>query len=153
MKKYVVRLTDEERCSLDSIIRKGLVPGYQIKRAQCLLACDQSDSGPCWPDEQVAEAFGFTVRTVESIRKSALAKGVLESLVRKQRKTGPRPLKFTGDEQARLSALACSTPPHGHAQWSVRLLADQLVVLEVFDSVSRETVRRELKKTILNLGK
>ena len=152
MKKYVLRLTDGERSSLEAVVGRRGSAGYERRRAQVLLFCDQGDWGPGWPDERVSTSFGFSVRTIGELRKAAVEKGALASLGRKKRETGPNPRKFTGEEEARLVALACSEPPDGHARWSVRLLAQRLVVLEVFDSVGRETVRRTLKKSSSNLG-
>ncbi len=152
MKKYVLRLTDAERSALESVVRGRGAAGYERRRAQVLLFCDQGDSGPGWPDERVSASFGFSVRTIGELRKAAVEKGSLASLARKKREVGPKPRKFTGEEEARLVALACSEPPEGHARWSVRLLAERLVVLEVFEAVGREAVRRALKKTNLNLG-
>ena len=151
MKKHQVKLTDEQRSKLEQIVRKGNVPGYKIKRAQALLACDQSEHGQAWPDEKIAETYGCTVKTVERLRESAIGKGPLGALERKKRQTPPRPRKFTGEEEARLIALACSEPPAGRSRWSINLLADQVVALGILDTVGRETVRRTLKKTNLNL--
>jgi Homeodomain-like domain len=152
MKKYVLRLTDEERSALSAVVDRRGSAGYERRRAQVLLFCDQGDSGPGWSDERLSTSFGLSVRTIEHLRKAAVEKGALTSLGRKKREIGPRPRKFTGEEEAHLIALACSEPPDGHARWSVRLLAEHLVVLDVFDSVSRESVRRALKKTNSNLG-
>ena len=153
MKKHVIKLTEEERSGLESVVRKGRVPGYKIKRANCLLACDSGESGPGWTDERISESFGLSVRTLEALRKSAAAKGVLSALGRKKRQVGPRPFTFSGEEEARLIALVCSDPPEGRARWSLRLLADKVVALEIAGSVSHETVRQTLKKTNLNLGR
>ncbi len=145
-KKYVLKLTDEERAELDRLVRKGKVAGWKVQRAQALLKCDQASGGPAWTDARIAEAFGVTVRSLESWRKQAVERGPLSLLERKPR---PRPAvapKFDGQKEARLTALACSQPPKGLARWSLRLLAERLVELEVVEAVSHETVRRCLKK-------
>lgn len=152
MKKYVVKLTEEERSSLETVVGTGHAPGYRIKRAQCLLACDQGECGPGWTDDRVCQAYGLSNQTLRLWRKAAVEGGVASVLDRKVRFPGPRPMKFTGDVEARLTALACSKPPKGRARWTLRLLADRVVQLEIVDSASHETVRRTLKKTSLSLG-
>ena len=153
MKKIVLKLTEEDRSSLQSSVVKGRVPGYEIKRALVLLACDCGDLGPCWPDGKIVEAYDVSIRSIQNWRKAAIEKGAPSALKRKKREVGPRPLKFKGREEAHLIALACSDPPEGHARWSLRLLADRVVELRIVDSASHELVRRTLKKTNLSLGK
>ena len=144
-KKYVLKLTTEERSELDRLVRKGKVAGWKLQRAQALLKFDQGPDGPAWVDERIAEAFGVTVRSLESWRKQAVERGPLSLLERKAR-VAPAAIKLDGEREARLTALACSQPPRGQARWSLRLLADRLVELEVVEAVSHETVRRSLKK-------
>jgi len=146
-KKYVLKLTDDERKTLGDLIRKGKACGWKILRAQALLKCDQGPQGPAWPDARISEAFGCTSRSLENWRKQAVEQGPL-SLLERQGSSTPRVPKLDGDAEARLTALACSQAPPGYARWSLRLLADHLVILEIVDSVSHETVRRVLKKTI-----
>ena len=146
-KKYVLKLTAEERDELQRLVRKGRVAGWKVLRAQALLHCDQAPGGPAWTDERIAEAFGVTTRSLESWREQAVERGPLSLLERKPRITPAVTPKLDGEKQARLTALACSKAPAGHARWSLRLLAERLVELEVVESISYETVRRAMKKT------
>lgn len=147
-KLYKLKLTLEERAELERLVSGGNVAGWKIQRANALLKCDQSAGAPAWPDERIAEAFGCTTRSLESWRKQAVERGPLSLLERKPRTVAPESLKLDGAKEARLTALYCSTPPTGSARWSLRLLADRLVELEVVDAISHETVRRALKKAI-----
>lgn len=146
-KKYVLKLSPEERKVLSEVVRGGRVPGWKVMRAQALLKCDQGPAAPSWPDARIAEAFGCTSRSLELWRKQAVEQGPLSLLERKSARQ-PRATKLDGEGEARLTALACSQAPPGHARWTLRLLADHLVILEVTESISHETVRRVLKKTI-----
>jgi hypothetical protein len=145
-KKYVLKLTDEERSELERLVKKGKVAGWKLQRAQALLKCDQGPAGPGWTDERVAEAHGWTTRSLESWRKQAVERGPLSLLERKPRAAAAR-AKLDGLGEARLTALACSQPPKGRARWTLRLLAGRLVELEVVGAISHEAVRRALKKT------
>jgi hypothetical protein len=145
-KKYVLKLTDDERVDLGRLVRRGRVAGWKVQRAQALLHCDQGPDGPAWTDERVAEAYGITVRSLESWRKRAVAAGPMALLERKARAIPASTLRLDGEKEARLTALACSRPPDGLARWSLRLLAERLVELEVVEAVSHEAVRRSLKK-------
>ena len=144
-KKYILKLTAEERAELARLVRKGNVAGWKVQRAQALLKGDQGPDGPAWADARIAEAFGVTTRSLESWRKRAVEGGPMALLQRKPRATSAV-AKLGGENEARLTALACSQPPRGLARWSLRLLAARLVELEVVESVSHETVRRTLKK-------
>lgn len=146
-KKYVLKLTADERGELERLVRKGKTAGWKVQRAQALLKCDQGAAGPGWTDEQIAEAYGCTTRSLESWRKQAVEQGPLSLLEHKPRSRPSTPPKLDGEKEARLTAMACSKAPKGHARWSLRLLAGRLVELEVVDSISHETVRRVLKKT------
>jgi len=146
-KKYVLKLTQEERGELELLVRKGKTAGWKVQRAQALLKCDQGPAGPGWTDEQIAAAYDCTTRSLESWRKQAVEQGPLSLLERKPRSCPSTPPKLDGEKEARLVALACSKAPLGHARWNLRLLAGRLVELEVVDSISHETVRRVLKKT------
>jgi hypothetical protein len=143
-KRYVLKLTAEEREELERVIKKGKAAAWKVQRAQALLQCDQGASGPGWPDEQVARAYGCTTRSLESWRKQAVERGPLSLQERKPR---TRVGKLDGEKEARLVKLACSAAPKGRARWTLRLLAAQLVELEIVDSISYETVRRAMKKT------
>jgi hypothetical protein len=142
-KKYVVKLTCEERGDLEQVVKKGKAAAWKVQRAQALLQCDQGEDGPGWPDEQVAQAYGCTTRSLESWRKQAVERGPSSLLERKPRS---RIGKLDGDKEARLVKLACSQAPKGCARWTLRLLAARLVELEIVDSISYETVRRAMKK-------
>jgi hypothetical protein len=150
MKKYVVDLTSEERKQLEGLIKKGKVAGYKIRHAQMLLKADQGKEGPVWPDQRIAEAFGAHLTTVECLRKRWVEEGLEGALERHKRQNYTR--KLDGDAEARLIAIACSKPPAGRSEWTLRLLADRLVELSVVDSISHMTVSRTLKKTSSNPG-
>lgn len=145
MKKYVVELTSEERRQLEGLVKKGKVAGYKIRHAQMLLKADQGKQGPRWHDKQIAQAFGAHLTTVERLRKRLVEEGLEAALERHKRHNYTH--KLDGDAEARLIAIACSEPPEGRTEWTLRLLADRLVELSVVDSVSHMTVSRTLKKT------
>jgi len=150
MKKYIVELTSEERKQLQQLVKKGKVPGYKIRHAQMLLKADQGKHGPSWPDAQIAEVFASHVTSVERLRKRFVEQGLDAALERNKRDNYT--CKLDGDAEAHLIAIACSKPPAGRSEWSLRLLADRLVELSVVDSISYMTVSRTLKKTNLNRG-
>lgn len=144
-KKYVVRLTSDERKELEDLVRKGQTQAYRIKHAHVLLKADAG--GPVWIDEAIAEAFCCHIRTVEGIRKRFVLQGLEAGLERKKRATPPRERILDGEKEARLIALSCSQPPQGRSRWTLELLADKMVELKVVDHISYQTVRRTLKKT------
>src|SRR5438552_6220040 len=146
-KKYLVILTSEERDWLTGLVSAGKRSALAITRARILLKADQADGRPAWEDARIAEALDCGLRTVERVRQRFVERGLDPALGRKRQDKPSRERKFDGAAEARLIALACSQPPHGRARWTLRLLADKLVELEVFESVSDETVRRVLKKT------
>ena len=150
MKKYIVKLTDEERLELERVAhgKKGKrdIAAWKVQRAKVLLKCDQSEGGPKWTDERLSAAFDVTTRCIENWRKQAVEAGPLAVLERKPRLTPPTPPKLDGDGEAQLTKLACSLPPQGRSHWTLRLLAEHLVELEVVESISHETVRQALKK-------
>ena len=147
MKKYKVTLTAEERQELHELIAAGKASAKKLAHARVLLRADASDGGPAWPDSRIAEAVEVGVATVERVRQRFVEQGLEAALVRKKQDRPSRERKFDGAAEARLIALACSPPPEGRARWTLKLLADRPVELEVLDSVSDETVRRVLKKT------
>jgi transposase len=149
--KYVVRLTTEERASLNALIGKGRVARDKQLRARILLKADVSEEGPGWTDPQLAEAFDVSLSTVHRLRERLVEDGFEAALTRKPR-SRPKPPKLDGAKEARLVALACSAPPAGRARWTLQLLAAKLVELNVVDSISDETVRLRLKKTLSNRG-
>jgi transposase len=149
-KKYIVELTSEERKQLTALVKKGKTAAYKIRHAQMLLKVDQGKKGPGWSDSTVAEAFTAHITTVERLRKRFVEEGLEAALERHNRTNYTR--KLDGDVEAHLIAIACSEPPEGRNEWSLRLLADKLVELKVVDSVSHMTVSRTLKKTNSNRG-
>lgn len=144
-KKYVVRLTDEERETLRMITNTGKSAAYRIKHAHILLKAD-ADAGD-WPDEQIVEAFECHRNTVENVRKRFVLEGLDAALERKKRLTPPRKKIIDGEQEAKIIALSRTTPPPGRAKWSLRLLADKIVELGIVESASHMTVQRVLKKT------
>jgi len=144
--KYVARLTMEERGTLESLVAEGRAAADKLLRARMLLKADVGESGPGWTDEKIAEAFEVGPSTIHRLRQRLVEDGFEAALMRKPR-LRPRPPKLDGAKEARLVALACSVPPAGRARWTLQLLADKLVELEVVESISAETVRVRLKKT------
>ena len=146
-KRYLVTLTAEERRDLGKLVSAGRRSARTLARARVLLKADQAEGGPAWDDARIAEALGCGRRTAERVRQRFVERGLAAALAHKPQDRPSRERKFDGATEARLIALACSEPPAGRARWTLKLLADRLVELEVFDSVSDETVRRVLKKT------
>ena len=144
-KVYVVRLMDQERDELQSVVKKLKGTGQKVRRAQILLKADAD--GPNWTDERIAEAFSCRTRTVELIRQRLVERGFEETFHGAERKQPPVEKLLTGEQEARIIATRLGSPPKGYANWTLRLLARKVVELEIVDSVSYETVRRTLKKT------
>jgi len=149
--KYVVRLTKEERVTLESVVGDRRAAADKRLRARMLLKADVGVCGPGWTDEKISEAFEVGESTIHRLRQRLVEDGLEAALVRKPR-SRPRFPKLDGEKEARLVALACSDPPEGRARWTLQLLADKLVQLEVVDSISDETVRLRLKKTKSSRG-
>lgn len=149
-KRWIVQLSQEERAQLEQLIQKGKVAGYKIKHAHMLLKADEGAYGPAWTDIRVAEAYHVRESTVRNLRKRLVEKGFEAALEREKRTNYET--KLDGAAEAQLIAIACSEPPKGYSKWSVRLLADRLVELEIVDEISHMTVQRTLKKTNLNRG-
>ncbi len=145
-KKYPVILSEAEREQLKSLIAAGSAPARKLTHARILLKADQSPEGPGWVDEQVADAVEVSQPTVARVRKQYFEEG-LEAALNRRPPNRHYQRKLDGEQEARLLALACSEPPEGQARWSLRLLADRLVELEVVEDISYQTVRRTLKKT------
>lgn len=145
-KVYVLKLSADERWELAAVVRRGRTAAWKVQRAQALLACDQGPDGPAWKDADVASAYGCTSRSVENWRKQAVESGPLSLLERKPRSDRGF-TKLDGVGEAQLVKLACSSPPEGRTRWTLQLLADKLVELEVVESIGRETVRKTMKKT------
>jgi hypothetical protein len=146
-KKYLVTLTPDERADLSKLVSAGRRSARTITRARILLKADQADGGPAWDDGRIAEALGCGRRTVERVRERLVERGLEAALTHKPQDRPSRERKLDGAAEARLIALACSAPPDGRARWTLKLLADRMVELEVVDALSDETVRRALKKT------
>jgi hypothetical protein len=146
-KRYLVTLSADERGQLEALTRSGKRSACTLLRARILLLADQAESGPGWEDWRVAEALGCGHRTVERIRERFVTEGLDDALTHKKPANPPRERVLDGAAEARLIVLACSATPDGRKAWTLRMLADKLVELEVVDAVSHETVRRTLKKT------
>lgn len=147
MKRYKVTLEAEEREHLHDLIAAGKAAARKLTHARILLKADAAEGGPAWQDGRIAEALEVSTDTVERVRRRFVEQGLDAALDRKQRERPPRQVKLDGRAEARLIALACSPPPDGRAVWTMQLLADKLVELEIVDSISDETVRLALKKT------
>jgi len=144
-KKYQVRLTEEERSYLDSLIHKGKVSASQRLHAEILLKADISDLGAQWSDSQISEAFGLSTRTIERVRERLVHEG-LESALNRAPPTRVRSRIIDGENEAHLIALACGEAPEGRSRWTLRLLGQRMVELGYVESVSHETIRQTLKK-------
>jgi transposase len=150
-KKYIVTLTEEEREKLQATLSRGKGAARKLMHARILLKADACAGGPDWSDPRIAEGLEVGRATVERVRKAFVEEGVEAALVpRKSRRQYRR--KLDGDGEAHLVALACSQAPEGRSRWTLRLLADRMVQLEVVDHLSHETVRQVLKKTNSSLG-
>lgn len=148
MKKYIVKLSEEERKELEELISKGKSSARKLIHARILLKADASEAGPSWKDEEISEALEVSLSTIERVRKQFVEEGMKAALSRRVG-TGLRDPKIDGEKEAYLIALVCGKPPEGRARWTLRLLADEMVELEYVDEVSHETVRKVLKKNEL----
>jgi transposase len=149
--KYVVRLTAEERETLESLVAGKRAAADKLLRARMLLKANVGQGGPGWSDEKIAEAFEVGLSTIHRLRQRLVEDGFESALVRKPRSRHRAP-KLDGEKEARLVALACSSPPEGRARWTLQLPADKLVELQVVDSISDETVRLRLRRTRSSRG-
>jgi hypothetical protein len=149
-KAYVVELSSDERQHLEGLISKGKSSAKAILKARILLKADQGPLGPGWTDDRIVEALDTNSSMAVRVRRQLVEEGVAAVLARKQRMHPPVQPIFDGEAQARLIALACSEPPAGHARWSIRLLADKVVELEIVETAHFNTVGRALKKTLSN---
>jgi transposase len=147
MKKYKVTLTAEERQQLLDLIAAGRAAAQKLAHARVLLKADAAPGGPAWTDDRIAEALEVSTDTAGRVRQRFVEQGLEAALSRKKQGRPSRERTLDGRAEARLIALACSAPPDGRKAWTMRLLADRLVELEVVDAVSDETVRRAMKKT------
>ena len=146
-KRYVVRLTEEERTGLQRLVRVGKAAARKIVHAHVLLQADEGPHGPGWPDAQISQALSVHPNTVAGIRQRFVEQGLEAALNRKKQDRPSRQPKLDGQAEAHLIALRCGPPPEGCRGWTLQLLADQLVALKVVVSISYETVRWTLKKT------
>lgn len=144
-KKYIVRLTQEERETCGLIVKKLKGTSQKVRRAQILLKADAD--GPAWTDKKIAEAFSCRTKTVENIRQRFVQEGFGAALERKKPEAPPTEKLLDGEQEAKIIATRLGPPPKGYANWSLRLLASKVVELEIVDSISHETVRQTLKKT------
>jgi transposase len=147
VKKYVVRLSEDERKQLNEMIRKGKSSAQRLMKARILLKADVSDAGEGWSDSRIVEALDTSATTVYRARQQLVEEGFEAVLSRKQRAKPSVPPIFDGEKEAKLIALACSEPPKGRARWSLRLLENKVVELDIVDRASDSTIWRVLKKT------
>jgi transposase len=152
MKEYKVTLTAEERQQLQGLSATGKAAAKKLTHARILLKADAAEGGPAWDDQRIADATEVSTDTVARVRQRFVEHGLDAALTRKKQDRPSRQRKLDGRAEARLIALACSAAPDGRKEWTMKLLADRLVELEMVDSVSDETVRRLLKKTRSSRG-
>ena len=151
VKKYVVKLSEDERNQLNEMIRKGKSSAQRLTKARILLKADVSEAGEGWSDSRIVEALETSATTVYRTRQQLVEEGFEAVLSRKQRARPAVPRIFDGEKEAQLIALACSKPPKGRARWTLRLLEDKVVELNIVDRASDSTIGRVLKKTRSNL--
>ena len=151
-KRYPVILDPNQRDYLMDLTSSGTESARKLTRARILLKADEGELGPAYADKQIKEAVEVSIPTIERTRKTFVLEGLEAALTPKKRSKPSRPQKFDGEKEAHLIALACSEAPEGHARWTLRLLAEKMVELNHFSTVSHETIRRTLKKTHLDLG-
>jgi hypothetical protein len=149
--KYVVKLSAAEYAQVHALLRTGKAAAATQAHARILLKADQGPGGPAWPDAHIAEALEVGLSTVHRVRQAYVEEG-LEAALHRKRPTGRQYRKLDGAQEAHLVALACSPPPEGRPRWTLKLLADRLVELQVVDGISPECVRTTLKKTISSPG-
>lgn len=149
--RYRVTLTQEERNYLEDITKRGKHSAQKFSHARALLLCDTSENRIIQTVQSVADTIGVTSRTVEHIKQRFVEEGIESALTRKPASKPPREIKFDGAFEARLIALACSDAPEGRCRWTVRLLADKAVELQITESISKSSVGSILKKTNLSL--
>ena len=150
-KKYIIRLSAEERQNLTDLVRKGKVAAYRRTHAQILLFTDEGELGPGLQDKEAAERVGVNHRTVSRLRQHCVERGLEAALEREPRRR-ERARVLDGDGEAQVIALMCGDPPAGQSRWTLNLLSERLVELGVVESVSHETIRKVLKKTPSNRG-
>ena len=150
-KKYIVSLSETERQILQELTQKGKAAARKINHARILLKADINQDNGDWKDDEISQALDLSRRTIERVRQRFVEQG-LEQALNPRPKNLSKLRKVDGEAEARLIALACSKAPTGHNRWTLRLLAEQMVVLEYVESISHETIRQVLKKTKSSLG-
>lgn len=150
-KKYFVKLSPEERTSLEKLVSSGNAPARKLRRANILLKSDCSKNGPKWTSEMICNAFDVNPTTVLNVRR-AYGEGGLEQAINRKKPVREYKRVLDGNAEAHLIALACSDAPQGHERWTLRLLQQHIVELEIVDGISHETIRTTLKKKNLSLG-
>ena len=151
VKKYVVKLSDDERTRLNELLRKGKNPAKRLLKARILLKADASEAGQGWSDNRIIEALATNASMVYRVRQQLVEEGLDAVLSRKQRATPAVARIFDGEKEAKLTALACSQPPRGRMRWTLRLLEEKVVELNIVDRASDNTIGRTLKKTSSSL--
>lgn len=147
MEKYKVTLTPDERCELERMVRKGKTAARKLAHARVLLLADEGGDRKGRPDEEIAETLQVSPRTVSRVRKRFVTESLEQAVHPRPQPRRPDKIKLDEQTEQQLLELACSDPPDGRGSWTLRLLAEQLVVLGQLESVSHETVRKVLKKT------
>ncbi len=150
VKKYIVSLSEAERQELEQMVTTGKRAAYTINHARILLKADRNQANGSWSDQEIKDAFGMSIRTIERVRQRFVEEGLEAAL--KCRPGGGRKRKLDGEVEAHLIALRCSEVPKGKGRWTLRLLADQMVELNYVEQLSHESVRQALKKTNCNPG-
>ncbi len=149
-KKYIVRLTEIERGGLEGVVTTGKGAAHALTHARILLKADCGPDGPAWTDPAISAALDVSIPTIERVRRTLVLDGFDAALQRKP--APPRPRKLDGRQEAQLVALTCSAPPEGRAQWSLVLLRERLVEMQVVEHIGLETIRMVLKKTRSSRG-
>ena len=149
--KYIVKLTKSERSQLKELISSGEASARQIRRAYILLKSDSSLDGPNWGYQAICEAYEVSAPTVYNVRKNYTEGGLPRAILRKKPERQYQQ-RLDGEGEAHLIAMACSEPPDGYERWSLRLLQDRMIRLEIVENISHETIRQTLKKTSSSLG-
>ena len=153
-KTFIVQLSDGERRHLEDLVKKGRQASgrkpsaLKLTRARILLKADQSDGGPSYTDAQIAEALDVSAKTVFNIRRKWVERGIDQVLERRPQSRPSRQPKLDGKAEAKIIAVSCGPAPEGRARWTLRLLADKVVELQIASSISPETIRQTLKKTL-----
>jgi transposase len=151
MLKYIVRLNSEEHAQLLALVHTGRAAAVKLLHARILLKADVGADSRCWTDAEIADALDTSAATVHRVRQGFVEQG-LEAALSRKRPTGRQYRTLDGAQEAQLIAVACSAPPEGRARWTLTLLADKLVALDIVDTISTACVRTTLKKTRSNHG-